>query len=170
MNQSLVSEVRTAQSIADQESDILSAEALIKAFLPETKEQSELVAELEQLSANRLTINSISFDQTQDIPGETTQTQRSESIVGALEFPFTVSGSTDSFQDMIFYLQSLELNRRKFQLVGIDINPIGSEDDDVEAVNEGFDVTMRMRVFLQDSSLPAAPVESGDPELTEPAT
>jgi len=146
-NKDLLDRVAAANTVASLEDEIEQAEALTASFLPTTKKQSELIAEIEAVANGVMTLSGINFDATAAEPNALTQTTSSVVVSGVLEFPFDVNGSVENYEDLIVFLQSFEANRRKFQISNINITPEGDEGESLE--RSRFLVTINGRVFLQ---------------------
>ena len=97
---------------------------LAEKFLPDTKNQEELIAEFYAI-ANKyhIPISGISFNDSGLSVGGQSQTSTNKDLKGVLVFPFKVSGFQTDFTTLINFMNEVENNRRRMQITSIDLQP-----------------------------------------------
>jgi hypothetical protein len=114
------------QELLEKVSDLQNIKGLAASFLPDTKNQDVLLAELYTIAKqNNIKISAITFDGATVAVGTNnpTQTQTLKEIKGVLVLPFSVRVTQEmSYKQLLGFLESFEKNRRKMQITSIGIN------------------------------------------------
>ncbi len=104
--------------------EIGELKALAIKFLPDTKNQEELIAEFYKIAKSyNIDITGLTFNDSGSSITSTSQTTPLKDAKGVSVFPFKTSNFTTNFTTLISFMQSLENNRRKIQITTIDLQP-----------------------------------------------
>lgn len=107
-------------------SEYAELKTLATKFLPDSKNQDDLVAEFYKIASdNDIEISGLTFTASGDKLGNASQTTALKDAKGVLVFPFTVTNYDASFTQLISFMQALENNRRKLQITQIQLQPDG---------------------------------------------
>lgn len=104
--------------------DYTELKALATKFLPDSKNQDDLIAEFYKIASNNdIDISGLNFTASGDKISSSSQTTPLKDAKNVLVFPFTVTNYTASFDQLIAFMQDLENNRRKLQITQIQLQP-----------------------------------------------
>lgn len=104
--------------------DYAELKTLASKFLPDSKNQDDLVAEFYKIANdNNIDISGLTFTASGEKIGSSSQTTPLKDAKNVLVFPFTVTNYTASFNQLIAFMQDLENNRRKLQITQIQLQP-----------------------------------------------
>jgi hypothetical protein len=104
--------------------EISDLKTLAVKFLPDTKNQEELVVEFYNISKQfNIDISGLNFNDSGASISSTSQTTPLKDAKGVLVFPFKTTNFTTDFPTLIAFMQTLENNRRKIQITNIDLQP-----------------------------------------------
>ncbi len=104
--------------------DYAELKALATKFLPDSKNQDDLIAEFYKIASNNdIDISGLNFTASGDKISSSSQTTPLKDAKNVLVFPFTVTNYTASFDQLIAFMQDLENNRRKLQITQIQLQP-----------------------------------------------
>lgn len=104
---------------------------IAKEVLPPNKEQAEVIAEINKFARESgMTVSSLEFGGAQGNTPDSLDTSQTEVIagLGVRVLPVTVSiDPSPSYDQVISFLQRIEINRRKMQVVSLDLTPQASD-------------------------------------------
>ncbi len=113
-------------------SDYAELKVLATKFLPDSKNQDDLLAEFYTIAArNNIEISGLSFTASGGKVGGLSQTTALKDAKNVLVFPFSVTNYSASFNQLIAFMEDLETNRRKLQITQIQLQP----DDKTGLIN-----------------------------------
>jgi hypothetical protein len=115
---------RVKKQLEKKITEIGELKTLAEKFLPDTKNQEELVAEFYSISKQYgIDISGLTFNDSGASISSTSQTAPLKDAKGVLVFPFKTSNFTTNFSTLLTFMQALENNRRKIQITNIDLQP-----------------------------------------------
>lgn len=136
-------ELQQAWQAKQRAEELQSVEELTADFLPESKQQSELVAEILQLAQESgLSFTGISFNASSDPTALSSQTETATAGTGVLAFPFSLPLESPSYNQIIDFLERTEQNRRKMQINSIVITPPAEAGDP-------YTINLEMTVYVR---------------------
>ena len=104
--------------------EIGELKALASKFLPDVKNQEELVAEFYSIAKSyKIDIAGLSFNDSGASISSTSQTTPLKDAKNVIVFPFKTTNFTTDFGNLISFMKALENNRRKIQITTIDLQP-----------------------------------------------
>ena len=112
--------------------DYTELKTLATKFLPDSKNQDDLIAEFYTIAdKSNIMVSGLSFTASGTKVGGQSQTTPLKDAKNVLVFPFTVTNYSASFTQLINFLENLENNRRKLQITQIQLQP----DDKTGLIN-----------------------------------
>jgi hypothetical protein len=104
--------------------DYADLKTLATKFLPDSKNQDDLIAEFYKIASdNDIDISGLSFTASGAKISSSSQTTPLKDAKNVLVFPFNVTNFTADFDQLISFMQDLENNRRKLQITQIQLQP-----------------------------------------------
>lgn len=142
--QEKITALRKAQRSADRAEE---AEMLLDTFLPKTKQQERLVADIiytatVEAEIPEEQIGTIGFS-TSTEPSDLSGTEQLKEVPGVYSYPFSMSVSDVSYETLLKLLQEIENNGRLVQVDDIQITP------DKNKPGSLTNVSLSMKAFLK---------------------